>query len=71
MIYFKVCNTLLAEYVNMEKFPSPAKTSMFGMENLAPDFKFGPNYDSVFNMISHGEHYAPLTHGGVEVLVHT
>jgi len=53
------------EYMRLEKMPADAQATEFGVEPLSPDFVFGPNYDSVFHMVTNVEHMDPKSYRSV------
>jgi len=42
--------------MRLEKMPSDAEATKFGVEPSSPDFVFGSNYDSIFHMVANFEH---------------
>jgi len=56
-----------SEYMKLEKMPTDAQATKFGVGPLSPDFVFGTNYDSVFHMVSNSDHFAPANESCVPV----
>jgi len=51
--------------MRLEKMPSDAQATEFGVQPPSPDFSFGSNYDSVFHMVTNAEHMDPKSYRSV------